>query len=118
MDILNTLSLDCNKKLKLNLNGGELSSDSGMLLLGEFAHKIHLEKIFSNYFKTNDTSVRKHTDTQNALQKIYQCIAGYFQDDDSDALKTDPVFTALLNKKALASQPTLSRFFNRCDDIV
>ena len=117
MDILNTFSLDCNKKLKLNFNGGELSSDAGMFLLGEFAHKIHLEKIISDYFKTNDSTVRKHTDTQNALQKIYQCIAGYFQDDVSDDLKTDPVFTALLNKKSLASQPTLSRFFNRCDDI-
>ncbi len=29
----------------------------------------------------------------------------------------DSVFTALLNKKAFASQPALSRFFNRCDDI-
>ncbi len=60
MDILNTLSLDCNKKLKSNFNGGELSSDSSMLLLGEFAHKIQLEKIISDYFKTINEQIPKN----------------------------------------------------------
>lgn len=117
MDILNTFSLESNKQLKINFNGGELSSDAGLLLLKEFAHKIGFEKIISDCFKTNDRSIRKHTDAQNALQKIYQCIAGYFQDDDSDDLKNDPVFTSILNKESLASQPTLSRFINRCDEV-
>ena len=40
-------------------------------------------------------------------------IAGYFEDDASDELTNDPVFKAVLNKDALASQPTVSRFFNR-----
>ena len=39
--------------------------------------------------------------------------AGYFEDDASDELTNDPVFKAVLNKEALASQPTVSRFFNR-----
>ena len=43
-------------------------------------------------------------------------IAGYFEDDASDELTNDPVFTAVLNKDALASQPTVSRFFNRMDE--
>ena len=36
-------------------------------------------------------------------------IAGYFEDDASDELTNDPVFKAVLNKDALASQPTVSR---------
>ena len=47
---------------------------------------------------------------------IYMIIAGYFEDDDSDELTNDPVFKAVLNKDALASQPTVSRFFNRMDE--
>ena len=48
---------------------------------------------------------------------IYQLIAGYFQDDDADELTSDPIFTTILNKRSLASQPTLSRFIKRCDEI-
>ena len=47
---------------------------------------------------------------------IYMIIAGYFQDDASDELTNDPVFKSILEKNALASQPTVSRFFNRMDE--
>ena len=43
-------------------------------------------------------------------------IAGYFEDDASDELTNDPVFKAVLDKEALASQPTISRFHNRLDE--
>ena len=61
--------------------------------------------------------LRHHTDLDIMMQKIYRSVAAYFQDDDADELTTDPVFNAILNKKGLASQPTMSRFINRCDDI-
>lgn len=38
-------------------------------------------------------------------------IADYFEDDASDELTNDPVFKAVLEKDALASQPRISRFF-------
>ena len=41
---------------------------------------------------------------------------GYFEDDASDELTNDPVFKSVLEKDALASQPTVSRFFNRMDE--
>ena len=47
---------------------------------------------------------------------IYMIMAGYFEDDASDELINDPVFKAVLEKSALASQPTVSRFFNRMDE--
>ena len=114
---LNELRLDCNNRIKLNFDGGELSSDAGLLLLKEFAHKIGFHQLLQNSFKTNDKSNRYHTDDKNLLQKLYQLTAGYFQDDDSDELTTDPVLTTILEKEKLASQPTMSRFMNRCDDI-
>ena len=43
-------------------------------------------------------------------------IAGYFEYYSSDELTNDPVFKAVLNKDTLASQPTISRFYNRMDE--
>lgn len=43
------------------------------------------------------------------MQMIYQIIVAYYEDDCADELTTDPVFTAILEKQVLASQPTLSR---------
>ena len=68
-------------------------------------------------FKTNDKSVRLHKDYENLLQMIYQVISTYFQDDCADELTLDPVFNIILDKESLASQPTLSRFFNRMDEV-
>ena len=50
------------------------------------------------------------------MQMIYQIIAAYFEDDCADELANDPVLTAILGKDKLASQPTLSRFWNRMDE--
>jgi len=116
MDILNTLHLESNKQIKINFDGGDLSSDAGLLLIKEFAAKIGFTKLIKNKFKTNDKSVRFHKDHENLMQKVYQIIAAYFEDDCADELTQDPAFRAVLDKNALASQPTLSRFFNRMDE--
>ena len=113
---LNTLSFECNRKIKINFNGGDLSSDAGLLLIKEFAAKIGFLKLIKNKFKTNDKSVRFHKDNENLMQMIFQIISAYFQDDCADELTSDPVLTAILEKSSLASQPTLSRFFNRMDE--
>ena len=117
MAILNTFSLESNRKIKINWNGGDLSSDGGLLLIKEFAARIGLVKLVKQLFKTNDrASFRFHTDTDNLMQVIYQIIAAYFEDDCADELTNDPVFRTALDKDALASQPTLSRFWNRMDE--
>ena len=117
MSIVNTLSLESNRQIKINFDEGDLSSDAGLLLIKEFVSKLDIDKLFSRSFKTNDSaSFRYHTDKENLLQIIYMIIAGYFEDDASDELTNDPVFKAVLNKDALASQPTVSRFFNRMDE--
>ncbi len=115
MPSLITSSLECNKQIKINFAGGDLSSDAGLLLIKEFAAKIGFIKQIKDLFKTNDTSQRQHKDDENLMQMIYQIIAAYFSDDCADELTHDPIMTAILDKKALASQPTISRFWNRMD---
>ena len=102
MSIVNTLSLESNRKIKINFDGGDLSSDAGLLLIKEFVSKLGIDKLFGQSFKTNDSALfRYHTDRENLLQMIYMIIAGYFEDDTSDELTNDPVFKAVLNKDTL-----------------
>ena len=117
MSIVNTFSLQSNRQIKINFDGGDLSSDAGLLLIKEFISKLGIERLLNRSFKTNDSAVfRYHTDRDNLLQMIYMIMAGYFEDDASDELTKDPIFRAVLEKSALASQPTVSRFFNRMDE--
>ena len=102
MSIVNTLSLESSREIKINFNGGDLSSDAGLLLIKEFVSKLCIDKLFSQSFKTNDYALfRYHTDKENLLQMIYMIIAGYFEDDTSDELTNDPAFKAVLNKDTL-----------------
>ena len=117
MNSLPTVSLESNSKIKINFDGGDLSSDAGLLLIKEFFYKIGAVKLVKRLFHTNDSAwYRIHKDDDNLLQVIYQIIAAYFEDDCADELTNEPVMSAILEKEALASQPTLSRFFNRMDE--
>ena len=117
MHSLKEIQLKCNKQFIVNFNGGELSSDGGLLMIREFLHILGIEKILKSSFKTNDpASFRLHKDDENLLQMIYQIFGTYYEDNCADEIRKDPILTALLGKEALASQPTLSRFFNRMDD--
>ena len=67
MNILNTLSLKSNRQIKINFDGGDLSSDAGLLLIKEFAAKIGFTKLIKKKFKTNDKAVRFHKDDENLI---------------------------------------------------
>ena len=117
MHSLKDIRLKCNKQFIVNFDGGELSSDGGLLMIKEFLHTLGIEQLLKNSFKTNDpASFRIHKDDENLLQMIYQIFGTYYEDNCADEIRHDPVLSAALGKKALASQPTLSRFFNRMDD--
>jgi hypothetical protein len=117
MDIVNTLRLNSNPKIEIDFSGGTLSSDSGLFLMKEFLYQIGFLDILKKYFATTDTaSYRIHTDVENLLQALYQIFAGYFEDNRADKLINEPVITVCVGKDSLASQPTMSRFFNRLDE--
>ena len=54
MSIVNTLALESNRQIKINFDGGDLSSDAGLLLIKEFISKLGIDKFFDKAFKTND----------------------------------------------------------------
>lgn len=108
--------LNFNKNIKINFEGGNLTSDAGLLVYKEFDAKIGFSKTIKKHFNPNDdTKFRIHSNDDILIQKIYQHIAGYHTDDNADELKNEPVFKTILNKEILPSQPTLSRFNNRLD---
>jgi hypothetical protein len=116
MATLPQITLDFNHQIKLSNNGGSLSSDTGEFIFREFDEKIGFSKTLANYLHLKDER-RYHLHSNGNLlrQKIYQIIAGYSEDDDADQLTKDPVFTEIIGTDALASQPSLSRFFRRFD---
>lgn len=77
MDILNSVTLESNSQIKINFDGGDLSSNAKLLLFKEFLFKIGAVRLINRIFKTNDTaSFRSYKD--NLLQIIYQIISAYF----------------------------------------
>ena len=116
MDRINNYTLKSNRQMSVSFDGGTLSSDSGLLLVKEFMDAMGFNEILRYRFHTLDSSIRFHTDYKNLLQTIYQIIGAYFADDRADDLQGDPIFLACLEKGKLASQPTLSRFFNRMEE--
>ena len=117
MTIINEISLESNKNIRLNFEGGNLTSDAGLLLIKEFYNKFGIESLAKAIFHTTDPGHnRYHKDHENLLQMLYQITTAYFQDNHADALKNDPAITTAVGKETLASQPTLSRFHNRLDE--
>lgn len=113
MSIISGITLESNKNIHLNFEGGNLSSDAGLLLIREFIHKLGVDRLAKEIFHTTDpVRIRQHKDHENLLQMLFQIMAAYFQDDHADALRNELAITAALGKEVLASQPTLSRFHN------
>ena len=102
MNSLKDTALESNPYLRINFDGGDLSSDAGLLLIKEFAEKIGLVKLVYRLFKTNDDALfRIHIDPENLLQVIYQTMAAYFEDDCADELTVDPVLQRYLARMLL-----------------
>ncbi len=53
MSIVNTFSLQSNRQIKINFDGGDLSSDAGLLLIKEFISRLGIERLLNRSFKTN-----------------------------------------------------------------
>ena len=109
-------TLQFNRSIKLSNDGGALSSDTGELIFREFDEKLGFSQTIAKHLQLSDErSFYIHSNELLIRQKIYQLIAGYHEDDAADYLTHDPVFTQVLGTPALASQPSLSRFFKRFD---
>lgn len=60
MDILNTVSLESNSQIRINFDGGDLSSDADFLLIKAFVNKrllnylFHICHNFAKFFPADD----------------------------------------------------------------
>jgi len=113
----NQLALSFQPKIVLDFNGGEITSDSGLLLLRQFDEQLGLTKRLRGLVNDwrNPLFIDHQTD-EMLSQRIYQIAAGYEDQDDADTLRSDPTFQTIVGKSdPLASQPTLSRLENHAD---
>ena len=92
MHSLKDIQLKCNKQFIVNFDGGELSSDGGLLMMNEFLHVLGFEKLLKASFKTNDpASFRIHKDDENLLQMLCQIFGAYYEDNCADELRHDQI---------------------------
>ena len=106
-----------NKKIEVDFNGGEVSSDAGLLFLREVENRIGLISKMTNCLQDRrHPGYIKHRLLDLLKQRIFQIACGYEDGNDSNELKDDPIMKIacerLPDDEALASQPTISRFEN------
>lgn len=104
------------KPICANFRGGEMSSDSGLLLLRRFDERHQLTRDLAQ-----DVDDQRHAhDIDHPLlallrQRLYALCAGYEDANDAQHLRHDPIFKLIAERAlddTLASQPTLSRLEN------
>ena len=106
------LNFEFASKVNANFNGGNLSSDAGLLLFKEFCTVIGLEEMLKDIVANHASNIKKdHKDFDIVMQLVFQKLSGYYTDDAADDLREDPIFAEIMGKP-LASQPTISRFHN------
>lgn len=106
-----------NKNLHISHTGGRLSSDSGLVLVDEFMDALQFTEHSKNIVSFSENRrYWTHSNHKVLEQLIYQIIAGYKADSSADTLQYDPVLETLSYEEPLASQPSISRFFDRVTD--
>jgi len=102
------------KKVEVNFNGGDVTSDGGVLLLREIDRKLGLTKQISNLIPdARDQRYVDHPIKKILAQRIYGIALGYEDLNDHTTLRKDPGFQTAINTDSdLASSSTLSRFEN------
>jgi len=92
-----------------------MSSDAGLLPLRQFDQRWNYTARMAQCLFDPKPSREQSLDSM-LRQRIFGIVAGYEDCNDHDTLRDDPVFKVIADRlpedKALASQPTLSRFEN------
>ncbi|MBX3024327.1 IS1380 family transposase [bacterium] len=96
-------------------DGGEITSDAGLVLLREFDERVGVTAALPTLIADpRDTRFTEHELLTLLRQRLYQIAAGYEDANDATALRRDPTLCTVAARglTALASQPTLSRLEN------
>ena len=103
-----------NNNLIVSHDGGRLSSDSGLILIDELMDAFEFTQLSKKIVRFNDS--RKywtHTNHKLLKQLVLQIVAGYNTDSAPNILQHDPVLQTLSTDEPLASQSSISRFYDR-----
>lgn len=105
-------------KVKLDFDGGTLTSDAGLLPVRQFDEHLGLtERIAGCLQDPRQPGKVQHPDVEMLRQRLFQLIAGYEDCNDAQALRHDPTFAAVAGRRdldtPLACQATLTRLENR-----
>jgi hypothetical protein len=107
------------RRVTMSFDGGRLSSDTGVVLLGQVDEQVGLcRRLAGALIDGRQASKVRHSAADVLRQRVLQICAGYEDASDANALRNDPAFQIALGRapsetSALASQPTISRFENR-----
>lgn len=104
-----------NKKVEVKFTMEKTSNDGGLLLLREVENQIGLIDGLSNCINDErHQSYVEHSIKSMLSQRVMQIAAGYEDANDCNVLNDDEILKLCANQeKALASQPTISRFENK-----
>lgn len=108
MQNTNTFSFDFNSKIKLNFDGGEMSTDTGLLLFHEFCETIGIKKLLEEHLPETRIGKFYHQKPEIIYQMLIRIIAGYESNNTAFFLQNDPIFNKIHNS-GIASSPTCSR---------
>jgi hypothetical protein len=106
--------------LEATFDGGRLTSDGGLPWLGEAEAALGLCAAFAACVPDWRRGPVRHSLETLVRQRVFQIACGYEDQDDADALRTDPLLKHVCGRLPetgadLASQPTLSRLENAVD---
>ena len=105
------------RKVQVNFNGGEITSDAGVMLLHRADKIINLtQRIASTVNDPRDKKKIKHSIQAILRQRVYGIALGYEDLNDHSTLRKDTAIqTAVGKDDDLASSSTLCRFENFAD---
>jgi len=116
-DIQGAFSFRHDRSICLDFNGGQITSDAGLIVLREFDHRIGFtQSIVQRLHDRRNPCLVVHSLLQLIVQRLYGIVAGYEDQNDASKLRQDPLFQIIAGKEhlgdALASQSGLSRLEN------
>src|SRR5690606_2074842 len=99
------------RHLQANFEGGDLSSDGGLMLLRQIDARTGLSRMAARALTERRTPGRiRHRLRDLLAQRLYGLCCGYEDLNDHDRLRADLLMqTAVGRDRPLASSPTLSR---------
>src|SRR3954451_12033504 len=106
------------KAVRVAFDGGQLTSDAGVLLLADIERRLGLAERLARCIEDPRSPERvRHTVPEMIRFRVLLIAAGYQDANDCDTLRSDPAFKMAVGRlpgsgRALCSQPTMCRLEN------